>query len=462
MAKDRNGNLYSNADKEIFEKKHLGGRIRRYAKISRTIGEIAVRWAGEQYFGFPLKRAKHATNLRHSLGELKGPLMKIAQFLSTVPEGLPPEYVRELSELQAQAPPMGPLFVKRRMANELDLDWREKYTAFNHHAAAAASLGQVHQARSLDGRLLACKLQYPDMEATIDADLKQFKFAIGLYERFNKALVTEDIYQEISDRLHEEVDYEREAKNLNFYKHMLRDIPNVVIPDVLPELTTNRLLTMTWLEGRPLLEMKDQPFDVRNHIARAMFRIWYLPLYHYSVIHGDPHLGNYNVDKDLKINLLDFGCIRVFPTRIITGVIELYYALLDGNKERAVNAYKLLGFKNISQELIDVLNIWAEFLYRPLLEDRVQPIDQAHSAVYGREMAAKVHRELNRIGGVRPPREFVLIDRAAVGMGSVFMHLKAEVNWCQEFRSLIEGFDDKKVEERQRKVLEQVGLEPPV
>jgi predicted unusual protein kinase regulating ubiquinone biosynthesis (AarF/ABC1/UbiB family) len=183
-----------------------------------------------------------------------------------------------------------------------------------------------------------------------------------------------------------------------------------------------------------------------------MFKTWYLPFYKYGVIHGDPHLGNYSVNNDFRINLLDFGCIRFFKASFVKGVIDLYNAIKTNDEELAVHAYESWGFENISKKLIDILNIWAKFLYSPLLEDKSIKMHETNSSLYGAEAASKVHKELKKIGGVKPPREFVFMDRAAIGMGSVFLHLDAKVNWYREFNYLINDFNLKKMQERQIKL----------
>ncbi|MGB1548520.1 MAG: ABC1 kinase family protein, partial [Alphaproteobacteria bacterium] len=317
---------------------------------------------------------------------------------------------------------------------------------------------QVHYAVGKDSRELACKLQYPDMKSTVEADLKQLKLIFQIYRRFDSAVDTGEIYEEISERLREELDYLREARHMALYSHMLKDEPSVHVPQTVPELTTKRLLTMDWLHGRKLLEFKDHDPEHRNEVARNMFRAWYVPFYGFGIIHGDPHLGNYSVREDFTINLLDFGCIRVFPPRFVQSVIDLYYALRDNDEALAVAAYETWGFKDISRELIEVLNIWARFVYAPLMEDRVRPIEETNATAYGAETAAKVHSELKRLGGVTPPREFVLMDRATIGLGSVFLHLKAEINWCQLFHELVDGLDVQAIGERQASALNQAGL----
>ena len=438
----------------------VGGRIRRYARVTSTMTGLAARMAGERYLGMQIDRSKHAADLREALGGLKGPIMKVAQILSTIPDALPPEYAEELASLQADAPAMGWLFTRRRMAAELGPDWQQKLQSFTREAVSAASLGQVHKAVDLDGNDLAMKLQYPDMASAIDADLRQLRLVFQLYERYDSAISTSDIYDELSERLREELDYRREAANLQLYRHMLADEDSVRLPEYRADLSSDRLMTMSWLNGTrimPFLESEPSQ-EVRNQIARNMFRVWYVPFYFYGVIHGDPHLGNYSLDRDNRINLMDFGSIRLFRPSFVGGVIDLYRALRDSDPDLAVHAYESWGFHGLDKEAIEVLNMWAGFIYSPLLEDKVRPIQELRNGTAGRELAGKVHGELKRIGGIRPPREFVLMDRAAVGLGSVFMHLGAEVNWHNLFHDLIDDFDRETLADRQRDAAAAVGI----
>ena len=437
-----------------------GGRLRRYAKVTTAMGGLAARLAGEKYLGIKIDRVQHASDLRAALGGLKGPLMKVAQILATIPDALPKEYVNELSHLQADAPSMGWLFVKRRMKAELGEDWLSNFKEFDKKASAAASLGQVHFAEDNDGQKLACKLQYPDMGSAVQADLKQLKLIFSLYEKYDSAISTNAIHDELTDRLKEELSYSHEIKNLKLYKYMLSDLKEVTLPNPIEQLSTKRLLTMTRIDGVKIMKFISDNSDIqiRNKVALNMFKAWYVPFYKFGVIHGDPHLGNYTIRSDGGVNLMDFGCIRIFRPDFVTGVIELYQALRDGDEEKAVNAYKRWGFENPSKELISVLNIWANFIYQPLLEDKVRLINPSESGQYGRETAEKVHEELKKIGGVTPPREFVLMDRAAVGLGSVFMHLKAEINWYRVFHELVGDFDEKKLSKRQNDALKVSGL----
>src|SRR5690606_2469437 len=147
--------------------------------------------------------------------------------------------------------------------------------SFDRTPAAAASLGQVHKAVGHDGRQLAVKLQYPDMQSAVEADLGPVGMILNLQRRFSPELDTTESAKELTERLREELDYEREAAHAALYRRMLADEPLVRVPGIVPELSTRRLLSMEWLEGKPLLGFVDHPLEERNLIARAMFRAWW-------------------------------------------------------------------------------------------------------------------------------------------------------------------------------------------
>src|SRR5450830_1474133 len=448
------------------EKNRFSARAKRYASVGSKVGGVAARMAGARLLGKPQDRAANAIGLAAALGGLKGPIMKVAQLLATIPDALPTEYANELMKLQSQAPPMGWAFVKRRMGAELGPDWQTKFAEFEHHPAAAASLGQVHRARAHDGAELACKLQYPDMQSAVEADLSQLQLLFAIRKRFDPAIDTTEIIVEIAARLREELDYVREARHVALYRAMLKDQDTIRVPNVWPELSTGRLLTMDWLEGRKLLEHKDAVLSIRNRLATAMFTAWWLPFSRFGIIHGDPHLGNYTVYDDAKgkpagINLLDYGCIRIFPPSFVGGVVDLYRGFLHGDDALVVHAYETWGFKRLNRELIDALNIWARFIYGPMLDDRVRSVaDGVKPSEYGRKEAFRVHQVLKAKGPVMVPREFVFMDRAAIGLGAVFLHLAAELNFFQLFNEAIENFSIDAVAARQTAALADAGLVP--
>jgi predicted unusual protein kinase regulating ubiquinone biosynthesis (AarF/ABC1/UbiB family) len=449
---DREGNRFSR-------------RVQRYARVGSNVGGVAARIGANYIFGSH-DRQRNAAQLAAALGGLKGPLMKVAQLISTIPDAIPPEYAAELSQLQSQAPAMGWPFVRRRMAAELGPDWRARFAEFGEQAAAAASLGQVHQACSLDGRKIAIKLQYPEMQSAVEADLNQLRIVMGIYKRMDSALDTSEIVSEIGARLREELDYGLEARHMALYGHIFRGDGAIHVPELLPELSTKRLLTMTWLDGEKLLAYKTRPLEERNAIARALFRAWWYPFSHYAVIHGDPHLGNYTIfeweGKAAGINLLDYGCIRTFEPKFVGGVIDLYHGLARKDRDLVVHAYETWGFRGLSNDLIDILNIWAGFIYGPLLEDRVRPVAEGVAPnEYGRREVFRVHQGLREKGPVKVPREFVFMDRAAVGLGGVFLHLAAEMNFYRVFNEVIEDFKLEDTALRQREAFALTGVPLP-
>lgn len=440
----------------------LTGRAKRYARVSGGVGGIAARMAGARLFGVELDDKAMAAELREALGGMKGPIMKVAQMLATIPEALPEEYALELAQLQANAPPMGWPFVKRRMSSELGAGWRKKFGSFEREAAAAASLGQVHRGTTLEDEAIACKLQYPDMQSAVEADLTQLEVVFAIQRHVNGVIDTRQMAKEIGARLREELDYKMEAGHMRLYQQMMADDDTIRVPGVIEDLSTKRLLCMTWLDGAPLLESREAPLETRNEIASAMFRAWWHPFSHFGVIHGDPHLGNYSVRADNGINLMDYGCIRKFPPTFVAGVVELYRGLQTDDRDRVVAAYESWGFQNLNNDLIDVLNIWAGFIYGPLLDDRVRTIaDGVSAGKYGREEATRVHAALKKHGPVTPPREFVFMDRAAIGLGGVFLHLAAELNFHDLFNAEIDAFDRDVLAKRQADALSANGLEMP-
>ena len=316
-------------------------------------------------------------------------------------------------------------------------------------------------------RPIACKLQYPDMQSAVEADLQQLEWVFAVHRRMDPAIDTREIAKEIGERVREELDYEREARHAALYAQALADVDEVRVPRVHPELSTKRLLSLEWLEGEKILQFTESPVEIRNRLAVAMFKAWWHPFSHAAVIHGDPHLGNYTVFSEggepRGINLLDYGCVRIFHPRFVGGVVDLYRGLQTDDRARVVHAYETWGFKSLSNELIDILNIWARFIYAPLLDDRVRTVaDGVKPGEYGRRQAFEVHKALKEKGPVTVPREFVFMDRAAVGLGAVFLHLKAELNYHRLFENEIERFSLESLEQKQKEALSASGLPSPV
>lgn len=440
----------------------LARRLTRFARVSAGLTGMAARGAGRALKGTRVVSAENAADLTAVLGNLRGPVMKVAQFVATVPGVLPKEVAAPLLTLQTNAPPMGPAFVRRRMAAELGKDWEKKFKSFSREAAAAASLGQVHRATAKDGRALACKLQYPNMAAAVDTDVRQFKAALRIQRGFDSTIDTREIGDEVAARLNEELDYKREAAHMELYAIMLGERSDISVPEPVAALSSKRLLTMTWLEGRPIVDFEAAPIAARNTISTALFKAWWRPFARYGVIHGDPHLGNYTVREDGGINLLDYGCVRTFKPEFVAGVIGLYRALQRKDEELAAESYRAWGFARITPAIVMVMNLWAKFIFNPLLDDRVRVVDDGvPAAEYGIRQANEVHAKLKALGGIKPPREFVFMDRAAIGLGGALIRLGAHLNFHKLFEEEIADFDAGALAKRQRAAFVRAGVPLP-
>ncbi len=442
------------------ERNRLSGRLGRTARVGANLSGAALSFGANRLFGGDASDERVARALADALGRTKGPLMKVAQMLSTIPDFLPAEYAGELSQLQSAAPAMGWPFVKRRMRAELGPGWQDAFAEFGREAAHAASLGQVHRARLPDGREVACKLQYPEMSSAVESDLGQLRTLLGVYKRLDGAIDPTAMVDEIGDRLREELDYDRERRAMVLYRGMLAAHDFVTVPEPIEDASTSRLLTMTWLEGAPLSAFEDAPQETRNRIAEMLFWTWWGPMNAYGVIHGDPHLGNYQLtDGGAGINLLDFGCIRIFDPHFVDGVVNLYRAMRADDFDAAYAAYEQWGFENLSKDLVEVLNVWARFIYGPLLDDRVRSVaDGVTPGEYGRREAFEVRRLLKERGPVKIPREFVFMDRAAIGLGAAYLRLRAELNFHRLFEESLDGFGEAALAQRQSAALEGAGL----
>jgi predicted unusual protein kinase regulating ubiquinone biosynthesis (AarF/ABC1/UbiB family) len=448
------------------EANRLSARAQRFARLGVNAGAFAARLGVNRLTGGG--RESDARALASALGSMKGPMMKVAQLLTTIPDALPADYAGELIRLQSQAPPMGAGFVRRRMIAELGAGWRERFAEFDLKPAAAASLGQVHKALTLQGEQVACKLQYPEMASAVETDLSQLDLLFSLHKRIGAAIDTREIAQEIRERVREELDYVREAKVAKLYGMMLAERPFVRVPRVETELSTKRLLTLQWLDGERLTEFENASQEARNAIAFGLFDAWWRPFLRYGIIHGDPHLGNYAVvasgagdAREVEgINLFDYGCVRIFPSRFVAGVVELYRALKAGDEARLADAYAMWGFPRLTRGTFEAMNLWSRFICGPILDDRVRTAaDGVSPAEYGRKEIGEVMRALRAEGGgLVIPREFVFLERATIGLGGAFLRLGARLNFHRMYEEAIADFDADVVAQRQAEGLKAVGL----
>jgi predicted unusual protein kinase regulating ubiquinone biosynthesis (AarF/ABC1/UbiB family) len=239
---------------------------------------------------------------------------------------------------------------------------------------------------------------------------------------------------------------------------MLAGHARISVPAPVDELSTRRLLTMTWLDGAPFREAATLPQARRNQIAHALFDAWWRPLYRYAVVHGDAHLGNYTLRPDDGINLLDFGCARILPPRVTQALVGLYRAMRANDDGLAAKAYGDWGFAQVTPDLVGKMNVWSRLVFAPVLDDRVRTIGGDHALANGVEQIWSLKRRLREGSPMRPPREFVFVARAIVGIGAALVHLRAELNWHRLFEELIADFDVEAVARRQKAAIDAAGL----
>lgn len=380
-----------------------------------------------------------ATQLLKQLGNLKGPMVKMAQITAMIPGLIPAEYAEILQELCTHSPPMEWSFVRRILIQELGPSWQDLLPGFDPRASFAASLGQVHRARLPDGTSLACKIQYPGMEKIIATDCQHLAWACSLYEKRHKAFDTQALQAELRERLLEEIDYEKENQHLQWFGHLLQGEADIRTPRGIPSLSTKKVLTTTWMEGRTLQEAFSESQSMRDRLGQQIFRAWYIPFYTAGLLHGDPHIGNILWTKE-ELTLLDFGCVRAFSPSFVEAFLELWEGIRDHCKDKQVNAYKKWGFLSLSPELVEALTSWASFFLAPFFQDRVCALEDFSPPSEGKRIAQKVHQLLIEQGGLNPPREFLIFDRVAVVVGSVLVRLGARANWYRLFLDLTQIF----------------------
>ena len=404
-----------------------------------------------------------------ALGSMKGPVMKVAQLLATIPDALPADYSEHLMKLQSQAPPMGAAFVKRRMQAELGPDG----------AGASANSRWSPPPPPRSARCIAPRLSTASRSPascniptwrrrwrpTSSSSICCSRSVAAWGRRSTRAKcptrsATACARSSIT---------QREMKLAALYRTMLADTPQVRVPRVLDPLVVQAPAHPAMARRREAARTSKRPPQ-----NRATQSPWPCSTpgggrsSHFEIIHGDPHLGNYSVvasgpgaaRRSRRVNLFDFGCVRIFPAGFVGGVVELYQGLKAGDDARVVHAYEIWGFKRLSRETIAALNIWARFIYGPLIEDRVRTIaDGVKPGQYGRREAFAVARALKAQGPLKVPREFVFMDRAAIGLGGAFLRLRAELNFHRLFEEAIGGFKIEDVAARQGEALAAVGLE---
>lgn len=383
---------------------------------------------------------RNAMRVVESSKELKGAFMKLVQMLSMRDDILPAEALKVLSVVQSQVPPMDYAEIRAQVKRELGKYPEDLFDSFEEEAFAAASLGQVHRATLRNGADVVVKVQYPGVDETVEQDLRNIKALLHTFTLIGRDVMRQkidqsDVYRELEERLHEELDYVNEAKNIARFQKMFSDDDEVVIPTVYPQMSSRRVLTMSRLEGYPLADVLgpgvDQ--DTKDWVALKFFRVLWRQVFEFGVLHTDPHPGNYLVTFHPKLAMLDFGSIRIFPDAIRKAYHGMAAAMLRGDHRTMAECCITLGFINKGddpQPMVDIMQL----IFEPVLTDRRYDPRDYDSLERGMKIATIGFE--NRL--FNAPGHNVFLTRALIGLDSYLKQLGTVANWHRVYKECVE------------------------
>jgi predicted unusual protein kinase regulating ubiquinone biosynthesis (AarF/ABC1/UbiB family) len=338
------------------------GRVRRTAQVGSVVGTESARYAGTRAANIARskERGAEALDRRHleaaermveTLGNMKGAAMKIGQLASFIDtEFLPPEYrelyQEKLSSLRTSAPSMPWKKVKKVLDEEWEEPVEELFEDFEHDAAKAASIGQVHRAVLPDGRRVAVKIQYPGVADAIRADMQNAGMILRLAKALAPGLDAKAAADELKARVTEELDYEHEAQSQRAFSRGYRGHPFIYVPDVITRLSHDRVLVTEWVDGMDFEQVKELPQEERDRFAEIVFRFCFGSIYHLQHFNADAHPGNYILMDDGRVAFLDFGMTKHLDKEQIELEITALEAVFDEEPERLRVALHDLGFLN--------------------------------------------------------------------------------------------------------------------
>ncbi|MGH3754000.1 MAG: ABC1 kinase family protein [Pseudonocardiaceae bacterium] len=411
----------------------------------RTAGEAVIAALRKRLTGQDSAEFHERTSARYAamLGHSKGVLMKAGQVLSFVALGslVPPErqriYQAAMARLQADAPPMAPELAAAVVEAELGAPPEEVFAEFDPHAFAAASIGQVHAARLADGRRVAVKVQYPGVDQAIRADLDNtellatFLQLVGAVMPGTNRLDVRAVAREVAARIGEEIDYRIEAGNQTDFANAYRDHPAIRIPEVVPQLSTRRVLTMDLVDGMRWSQALQADQQLRDRWGEVIYRFALGSLRMVGMFHADPHPGNYLFHDDGAVTFLDFGCVNRFSAQQIALLRRIVAAALADDATALWDTFVEIGFLTASDaptpaELLE----W----YR----DKLQPLVAEQPFTYTSAFAASVVQgnfaRRGAAGSVMRrfelPREYVFLGRIDLGLTAVLAELEATGPWA--------------------------------
>ena len=420
---------------------------KRWRKMAGMTTRVATRYAGHQlkkpFLSDTAKaeaeRRLHSRNgeqIAETLGELKGAVMKIGQLAGQVADVLPAELADTLRVLQREAPPMPFSAIEDQITAEFGKPTAELFAHFNKEAFAAASIGQVHRATLHDGREVIVKVQYPGVAESVDSDMRQLKRAIrvGRLVRLRKE-VLDGLFAEIRARILEELDYERELTTLSEFRAFFASYPFIVMPEPIAELSSARVLTLSYEEGDHLNELGDKNYDqaTRNQIAETLFRFFSAQLFELGAVHADPHAGNFAYRSDGTVVMYDFGCVKRLSPEVTGHYRQLVEAALKPDYDAVDKQLEAIGSRvpGTYSPGPEFYASWRNLLLEAFLDDNAY--DFGNTTLHSRATARS--RELFKMAEfLQPSVETTFVDRMVGGHYWTMVNLQANV----AFRPLLQ------------------------
>ncbi len=371
--------------------------------------------------------------------ELRGAFTKLVQLLSMRDDLLPTQMLDVLASVQSDVPPMSYEKIREQIRRELGKPPEQLFAQFEPEAFAAASLGQVHRAELADGSSVVVKVQYPGVDATVKHDLQNMKALLQTLTLVGRDVLrqkidSKEVYQELEERLFEELDYENEARNIQLFRRMFADDSEVEIPNVYPELSSRRVLTMDRLEGYPLADILSPTVDqeLKDWVAIKYFRILWRQLFEYGVLHTDPNPGNYMVTFHPHLCVLDFGSIRIFPEPLRQAYHDFARAILAFDEAALAHSYLELGYLDPEDDP-EPMHAIVRIIFEPILSD-VDYDPRAYDSVERGMQVASLALE-HRI--FKSPNHRVFLLRALMGLDAYLKQLGTVTNWRRQFEAAV-------------------------
>ena len=334
------------------------GRLSRLAVFGRMAGGVAGNVLAEgarriadgerPHMSDLLLTPANATRVAEQLSHLRGAAMKMGQMISMdAGDMLPPELTTILARLRNDAHHMPPAQLQQVLARDWGKNWRTRFARFGAGPIAAASIGQVHRATTLDGRELAIKVQYPGVKESIDADVDNVATLLRISGLLPKGLDIAPLLTEAKRQLHEEADYDREGAQMSRFGALLANSPDFIVPTLDPEFTNDRVIAMSFVPGAAIESLTDAPQEERDRVMRALIALVLRELFEFGLMQTDPNFANYRYQRDTgKLVLLDFGATRAVRPETAAGYRALLAAALAGERDAVRSAAISAGLLN--------------------------------------------------------------------------------------------------------------------